>query len=26
MISLWGIFNHMNYGVDFRGGAEIQTK
>lgn len=26
IISLYGIFNHMNYGVDFRGGAEIQTK
>ena len=23
---LWGIFNKMNYGVDFRGGAEIQIK
>jgi preprotein translocase subunit SecF len=26
IISLYGIFTHMNYGVDFRGGAEIQTK
>lgn len=26
IISLYGIFNRMNYGVDFRGGAEIQTK
>ncbi len=26
LVSLYGIFNHMNYGVDFRGGAEIQTK
>lgn len=26
LISFWGIFNKMNYGVDFRGGAEIQTK
>lgn len=26
IVSLYGIFNHMNYGVDFRGGAEIQTK
>ncbi len=26
LISLYGIFNHMNYGVDFRGGAEIQVK
>lgn len=26
LISLYGIFNKMNYGVDFRGGAEIQTK
>jgi preprotein translocase subunit SecF len=25
-ICLYGIFNRMNYGVDFRGGAEIQTK
>lgn len=25
-IALYGIFVHMNYGVDFRGGAEIQTK
>lgn len=25
-ISLYGIFNKMNYGVDFRGGAEIQVK
>ena len=25
-ICLYGIFNKMNYGVDFRGGAEIQTK
>jgi preprotein translocase subunit SecF len=24
--ALYGIFFHMNYGVDFRGGAEIQTK
>lgn len=26
VVSLYGIFTHMNYGVDFRGGAEIQTK
>ncbi len=26
LVSLYGIFTHMNYGVDFRGGAEIQTK
>jgi preprotein translocase subunit SecF len=26
IVALYGIFNHMNYGVDFRGGAEIQTK
>jgi preprotein translocase subunit SecF len=26
IFSLYGIFTHMNYGVDFRGGAEIQTK
>lgn len=26
LVSLYGIFNKMNYGVDFRGGAEIQTK
>ena len=26
MIALYGILNRMNYGVDFRGGAEIQTK
>jgi preprotein translocase subunit SecF len=25
-LALYGIFTHMNYGVDFRGGAEIQTK
>jgi preprotein translocase subunit SecF len=25
-ISFYGIFYHMTYGVDFRGGAEIQTK
>jgi preprotein translocase subunit SecF len=25
-ISLWGVFNKMNYGVDFRGGAEIQIQ
>jgi preprotein translocase subunit SecF len=25
-VSLYGIFTKMNYGVDFRGGAEIQTK
>jgi preprotein translocase subunit SecF len=25
-LSIYGIFNKMNYGVDFRGGAEIQTK
>lgn len=25
-LSLYGIFGKMNYGVDFRGGAEIQTK
>lgn len=24
--SLWGLFTKMNYGVDFRGGAEIQVK
>lgn len=24
--SIYGIFTQMNYGVDFRGGAEIQTK
>lgn len=26
LISVWGIINKMNYGVDFRGGAEIQVK
>lgn len=26
IISIWGIINKMNYGVDFRGGAEIQVK
>ncbi len=26
VIAIYGIINHMNYGVDFRGGAEIQTK
>lgn len=26
IVALYGIFNRMNYGVDFRGGAEIQTK
>ena len=26
VLSLWGLFFHMNYGVDFRGGAEIQFK
>jgi preprotein translocase subunit SecF len=26
LLSLWGIVYKMNYGVDFRGGAEIQTK
>jgi preprotein translocase subunit SecF len=26
IISLFGIFTQMNYGVDFRGGAEIQVK
>lgn len=26
ILSLYGIFYKMNYGVDFRGGAEIQTK
>lgn len=26
LISIWGIINKMNYGVDFRGGAEIQVK
>lgn len=26
LISLFGIFNYMNYGVDFRGGAELQVK
>lgn len=26
LIALYGIFNKMEYGVDFRGGAEIQTK
>ncbi len=25
-IAFYGIFTQMNYGVDFRGGAEIQTK
>lgn len=25
-LSIYGIFNKMNYGVDFRGGAEIQIK
>jgi preprotein translocase subunit SecF len=25
-VSLWGLFTKMNYGVDFRGGAEIQVK
>jgi len=25
-ISLWGLFSMMNYGVDFRGGAEVQVK
>ena len=25
-LSLWGVLFHMNYGVDFRGGAEIQFK
>jgi len=25
-LSLYGIFTRMNYGVDFRGGAEIQAK
>jgi preprotein translocase subunit SecF len=26
LVALYGIFYKMNYGVDFRGGAEIQTK
>lgn len=26
LVSLWGLFSKMNYGVDFRGGAEIQVK
>jgi preprotein translocase subunit SecF len=26
LVSFYGIFYKMNYGVDFRGGAEIQTK
>jgi preprotein translocase subunit SecF len=26
IVALYGIFTQMNYGVDFRGGAEIQTK
>ncbi len=26
VISLFGLFSKMNYGVDFRGGAEIQVK
>jgi len=26
MVALYGIFTKMNYGVDFRGGAEIQVK
>ncbi len=26
LISLYGIFYKMDYGVDFRGGAEVQTK
>ncbi len=26
ILSIYGIANKMNYGVDFRGGAEIQTK
>jgi preprotein translocase subunit SecF len=26
LFAFYGIFTHMNYGVDFRGGAEIQTK
>ena len=26
VISLFGLFSNMNYGVDFRGGAEIQVK
>lgn len=26
IVALYGIFFRMNYGVDFRGGAEIQTK
>lgn len=26
LVSLWAIFNKMNYGVDFRGGAEVQLK
>ena len=25
-VSLWGLFSRMNYGVDFRGGAEVQVK
>lgn len=26
LLALIGIFTHMNYGVDFRGGAEVQVK
>ncbi len=26
IVALYGIFNKMNYGVDFRGGAEVQIK
>ena len=26
VISLFGLFTKMNYGVDFRGGAEVQVK
>ena len=26
LLGLYGLFNHMDYGVDFRGGAEIQAK
>ncbi len=26
IVAIWGIVNKMNYGVDFRGGAEVQVK
>ena len=26
IVSLWALFSKMNYGVDFRGGAEVQVK